>query len=156
MASAYGNSSDSEEDQGDLDIVVEGHESNDINSTSGKLPSHFRDSHPSLVTELDRQDDIPSTSASYEDYMHHRFESNLSHQSFDHSFENQDYKITSGAAFINARAVPDSTSNCSQSDEDSCRMHVFCLEHAAEAEKRLRPIGGANILLLCHPGLGVD
>ncbi|GMP34016.1 hypothetical protein CsSME_00007074 [Camellia sinensis var. sinensis] len=38
-----------------------------------------------------------------------------------------------------------------RSDEDSSRLHVFCLQHAAEVEQRLRPIGGAHILLLCHP-----
>ncbi|KAJ8450621.1 hypothetical protein Cgig2_020258 [Carnegiea gigantea] len=36
-------------------------------------------------------------------------------------------------------------------DEDSSRIHVFCLEHAVEVEKQLRPIGGVHILLLCHP-----
>lgn len=39
-----------------------------------------------------------------------------------------------------------------RSDEDSSRMHVFCLEHAVEVEQQLRPIGGVHILLLCHPG----
>lgn len=36
--------------------------------------------------------------------------------------------------------------------KDSCRMHVFCLEHALETWTRLNQIGGANIMLLCHPG----
>nr|CAD1820031.1 unnamed protein product [Ananas comosus var. bracteatus] len=36
-------------------------------------------------------------------------------------------------------------------DRDSSRMHVFCLEHALEVEKQLQQIGGANIILLCHP-----
>ncbi|GMH16746.1 hypothetical protein Nepgr_018587 [Nepenthes gracilis] len=36
-------------------------------------------------------------------------------------------------------------------DEDSSRMHVFCLEHAVEVEQRLHPIGGVQISLLCHP-----
>ncbi|KAL9235582.1 hypothetical protein vseg_010328 [Gypsophila vaccaria] len=36
-------------------------------------------------------------------------------------------------------------------DEDSSRMHVFCLEHAVEVEKLLQPIGGVHIVLLCHP-----
>lgn len=40
-----------------------------------------------------------------------------------------------------------------RSDEDSSRMHVFCLEHAVEVEQQLRPIGGVHILLLCHPGV---
>ncbi|XP_021908879.1 lysine-specific demethylase REF6 [Carica papaya] len=38
-----------------------------------------------------------------------------------------------------------------KSDEDSSRLHVFCLEHAVEVEKQLRPIGGVHIMLLCHP-----
>ncbi|XXG62399.1 hypothetical protein AAC387_Pa05g0763 [Persea americana] len=38
-----------------------------------------------------------------------------------------------------------------QSDKDSSRMHIFCLEHAVEVEKQLRPIGGLHMLLLCHP-----
>ncbi|XP_008239384.1 PREDICTED: lysine-specific demethylase REF6 [Prunus mume] len=36
-------------------------------------------------------------------------------------------------------------------DEDSSRMHVFCLEHAIEVEQQLRSIGGVHIFLLCHP-----
>ncbi|PKU64687.1 lysine-specific demethylase JMJ705 [Dendrobium catenatum] len=39
----------------------------------------------------------------------------------------------------------------SASDKDSYRMHVFCLEHAVEVEKRLRVLGGVNMMLLCHP-----
>lgn len=38
-------------------------------------------------------------------------------------------------------------------NKDSCRMHVFCLEHALETWTRLQQIGGANIMLLCHPGI---
>ncbi|XP_076901236.1 lysine-specific demethylase JMJ705-like [Bidens hawaiensis] len=35
-------------------------------------------------------------------------------------------------------------------DEDSSRMHIFCLQHALEVEKRLRSVGGVHVLLLCH------
>ncbi|KAL2346992.1 hypothetical protein Fmac_000992 [Flemingia macrophylla] len=174
LASAYGNSSDSEEDQ----IAIDGLESNVMNPASEALLSHTLDSHASPMAELDRRDDIPSKSVNYEDFMHRRFECNLSHQSLDHSFKKPDYNITTGVTFENSRTVPNSTSNYSQdahdaerslsnksmipfdnknasmvlqSDEDSSRMHVFCLEHAIEAEQQLRPIGGAHILLLCHP-----
>ena len=37
-------------------------------------------------------------------------------------------------------------------NRDSSRMHVFCLEHALEVEKLLHPLGGVNIMILCHPG----
>ncbi|WCJ36194.1 Lysine-specific demethylase REF6 [Euphorbia peplus] len=38
-----------------------------------------------------------------------------------------------------------------RSDEDSSRVHVFCLEHAVEVEQRFCRIGGVHVLLLCHP-----
>jgi hypothetical protein len=160
LASAYGNSSDSEDD------AVDDHESNAINSTPESLPSNVQVSHDNPMTRPDK-DDILSESTSYEA---HRFE------------EDQDYKITSGVAFENTRRMSYSTTHSSQDannaekslsvkamdavnhknallvpqcDEDSSRMHVFCLEHAVEAEQQLRPIGGAHILLLCHPGLGL-
>ncbi|XVE56662.1 hypothetical protein DITRI_Ditri04bG0028800 [Diplodiscus trichospermus] len=38
-----------------------------------------------------------------------------------------------------------------RSDEDSSRVHVFCLEHAVEVEQQLRQIGGVHVFLLCHP-----
>ncbi|XP_012571748.1 uncharacterized protein [Cicer arietinum] len=155
LASAYGNSSDSEED------AVDNHELNAIKSTSERLPSNFRDSHANSMTRLDK-DDILSESSSYEA---NRSECNFGYQPCDKSFEEQDYKITSGVAFENTRAMPYSATFSSpntndaeknallapQCDEDSSRMHVFCLEHAAEAEQQLRPIGGSRILLLCHP-----
>lgn len=37
-------------------------------------------------------------------------------------------------------------------DEDSSRLHIFCLQHALEVEQRLRSVGGVHVLLLCHPG----
>ncbi|KAJ1413253.1 Zinc finger C2H2-type [Sesbania bispinosa] len=183
LASAYGNSSDSEEDQGDSDIAADGGELNVMKHPSASrsqeipcLPSHFQDYHGSPMVRLDGGDDNPSESiGNYEYYMHKRVERIMS--PFDYSVKSEDCNITSGGAFKNNRAVPYSTMNCSQdthaatslmgktaipidnknvslgapSDEDSSRMHVFCLEHAAEAEQQLRPIGGAHILLLCHP-----
>lgn len=37
-------------------------------------------------------------------------------------------------------------------DKDSSRIHVFCLEHALEVQRKLRSIGGACLLLVCHSG----
>ncbi|CAJ1943713.1 unnamed protein product [Sphenostylis stenocarpa] len=163
LASAYGNSSDSEEGQGGLDIALDGDELNVINhpATNGSqemssLPSQFQDSHDSpmgRVIRLDKGDDIPSRRIdNYEYYMHKRVERIMT--PFDYSVKSEDDDNTSGVAFRNTWAVPHSTLNCSEdthAGEDSSRMHIFCLEHAVEAEQQLRPIGGAHILLLCHP-----
>ncbi|RYR67615.1 hypothetical protein Ahy_A03g014007 [Arachis hypogaea] len=150
LASTYGNSSDSEEEHGDSDIVVDGHESPMINATLGGSPSNFQDGCTIPLTGPDSRNDF-------------------SHQSFDHSLEKQDCDTSSGFALKNMRAmytndtektllgkamVPNDDKNASvmpQGDQDSSRMHVFCLEHAVEAEQQLRPIGGAHIMLLCHP-----
>ncbi|KAG5049947.1 hypothetical protein JHK85_011050 [Glycine max] len=152
LASAYGNSSDSEEDQ----IAVDSHESNVINSASESLLSYTRDSHASPMTALDRGDYIPSKSSSYEDFIHRRLECFENTRTVANSTSNcsQDAHNAERSLSNNAMMVPFDNKKASmvlQSDEDSSRMHVFCLEHAAEAEQQLRPIGGANLLLLCHP-----
>ncbi|KAH6833387.1 relative of early flowering 6 [Perilla frutescens var. hirtella] len=36
-------------------------------------------------------------------------------------------------------------------DEDASRLHVFCLQHAMQVEKRLSHVGGADVFLVCHP-----
>ncbi|WOL04424.1 lysine-specific demethylase REF6-like isoform X1 [Canna indica] len=52
-------------------------------------------------------------------------------------------------------AVPPVTSSTlldmKRSDKDSSRMHVFCLQHAAQVEKQLQSVGGVHMMLLCHP-----
>ncbi|XP_058787753.1 lysine-specific demethylase REF6-like isoform X1 [Vicia villosa] len=167
LASAYANSSDSEED------AIDDHKLNAINSTSESFPSNVQASHANPMTRHDK-DDILSESTSYEAHIS---EVNLNRPQ-EQSFAEQNYKVTSEAAFENTRPVPYSISYSSQDannaekslsaeamvavnhknallipqcDEDSTRMHVFCLEHAVEAEQQLRPIGGAHIVLLCHP-----
>ena len=59
------------------------------------------------------------------------------------------------AKFSNAIVPVDNTnmSFAPRSDDDYSRIHVFCLEHAVEVEQQLRPVGGVNMLLLCHPGM---
>lgn len=34
------------------------------------------------------------------------------------------------------------------------RPRTFCLEHAVQVEKLMKPKGGANILVICHSGGG--
>lgn len=177
LAIAYGNSSDSEEDdQSDSDIAVDGDDLNTMNhplerksQESPCLPSQFQDCHASPVNSINN----------YESYMHKKVERIMS--PFDYSIKSGDYDTTSGVSFKNTREGLHSTLNSSKdtqtemlllgktvipidnknvssvppSDEDSSRMHIFCLEHAAEVEQQLRPIGGAHILLLCHPGLAI-
>lgn len=164
LASAYGNSSDSEEEQVDPDIAVDNHESNVTNHPSGSMSQK----EISCLPSDDFQDCNASTVRVQEDYMQRS--------------KSEGYDSTSGTAFKNTKAVPHCTLNYSQdvydaktsmfgnavvpidnkrasllpqSDEDSSRLHVFCLEHAVEVEQQLRPIGGAHILLLCHPGVGL-
>ncbi|KAJ7956116.1 Lysine-specific demethylase REF6 [Quillaja saponaria] len=194
LASTYGNSSDSEEDEVEHDLAVDCNESNLMNCPAGSrsqhkiscLPSYFQDCHGiasgtqglPLLTYDDR-DGVDH----YEDFGHRRANSeDRSPQNFDCSVESEDDDIASiesdGCEGRNFKPVSESTSDSSQdindaeqptfskallpmdnkdtsfspqSDEDSSRVHVFCLEHAAEVEQQLRSIGGVHILLLCHP-----
>lgn len=72
--------------------------------------------------------------------------------------ESSDMKYTNDQTFECSVEVDDAhvnenkkipTNTC---DEDSSRMHIFCLEHALEVEQGLRPVGGVHVLLLCHQG----
>ncbi|KAF7838215.1 lysine-specific demethylase REF6 [Senna tora] len=117
LASAYGNLSDSEEDQVDPGSAAEDHESNVINRPSG--------------TEFKSTRAVPRCTFNYPQDIH----------------DAETSMFGNGVASIDNK----SASLLPQSDEDSSRLHVFCLEHAAEVEQQLLPIGGAHILLLCHP-----
>lgn len=135
LALAYGYSSDSDDDNVETDI------------------------HTNYSTHLSPKYD--------HDHDHVRGD-NVSDQTFDCSvkFErNGSFKGLSGLeneinsshdvqnpvldAHESGKAVPQ-VENTS-SDEDSSRMHIFCLEHALEVEQRLRSVGGVHMLLLCHP-----
>ncbi|KAI3684452.1 hypothetical protein L6452_33676 [Arctium lappa] len=53
---------------------------------------------------------------------------------------------------VSEKAVPqiENTPVNTICDEESSRMHIFCLQHALEVEQRLRAVGGVHMLLLCH------
>ncbi|KAJ9559575.1 hypothetical protein OSB04_004735 [Centaurea solstitialis] len=53
---------------------------------------------------------------------------------------------------VSEKAVPEieNTPINTTCDEESSRMHIFCLQHALEVEQRLRAVGGVHMLLLCH------
>lgn len=154
LASAYGNSSDSEEDQDDPGIAVHDNESTVTNIPPGGIsqnmsssPSHSKDCNASAVRA-------------------HGANSEGCDITLGTSFKNtsctlnisQDVREAETSVLCNTGCSIDdrSASLLPHSDEDSSRLHVFCLEHAAEVEQQLNPIGGAHILLLCHPGVMLD
>lgn len=72
-------------------------------------------------------------------------DSNCSKGRFDNEIESQNHLSDTHES---GKSVPQiENTSC---DEDSCRMHIFCLQHALEVEQRLRPVGGIRMLLLCH------
>ncbi|XP_058763337.1 lysine-specific demethylase REF6 [Vicia villosa] len=149
LAIAYGNLSDSEEeDQSDSDIAVDG---DDLNTTNPPLRSKSQE-RPCLPSQFQDCHASPVTINNYESYMHKKVERIMS--PFDHSTLNCSEDTLTEMPLLGKTVIPIDNKNLSSvppSDEDASRMHVFCLEHAAEAEQQLRPIGGAHILLLCHP-----
>ncbi|KAA8540727.1 hypothetical protein F0562_024354 [Nyssa sinensis] len=189
LASTYGNSSDSEEDQVEADIPVYATETESrdcspestLHCDNTGLPSPRNHSGATGCRSLPFPrlgcgDEVPLQIT--DSFAEHR-----SHQTFDCSVEFQTDNVASiessslGGRFRHQMKLSPTASNCSpvahraattignpiipienatmafasRSDEDSSRMHVFCLQHALEVEQQLRSFGGVHVLLLCHP-----
>lgn len=158
LASTYGDSSDSEADEAEADVSVKDSEGRSMGCSS-------------VVPE----DEIPPQLVidPYADHRQRRAQCDGgNHSSFDCSVDSETANPTSilSCSLQDRRALPSCAPSAQKSeravknalvsfggsfmpsDEDSSRMHVFCLQHAVEVEKELQLIGGAHIFLLCHPG----
>ncbi|CAH1419125.1 unnamed protein product [Lactuca virosa] len=71
-------------------------------------------------------------------------DSNCSKGRFDNEIESQN---PLSDTHDSGKQTENTKTSC---DEDSSRMHIFCLQHALEVEQRLRSVGGIRVLLLCH------
>ncbi|XP_010037473.2 lysine-specific demethylase REF6 [Eucalyptus grandis] len=139
LALNYGNSSDSEEDQIDSDAPNEttsrpqyGNNNLPDSALPPFLPEHH--SGPNGGSPHNCCPEIGYRGANFVD---------KSHQTFKYS-ANFRADETRSSEKHGSTGFP-------KSDEDSSRMHIFCLEHAIEVDQRLRPIGGVYIYLVCHP-----
>ncbi|KAL5717870.1 hypothetical protein ACHQM5_010827 [Ranunculus cassubicifolius] len=130
LASAYGNSSDSDEEMAEND---------DNNVTTEKLSGDMP------VNDPDNQNQTVG---------------HLSYSRRKRKWANVNVESTSQQTsdLITTQVPPAKYNDITNrplvqmsTNPDSSRKHIFCLEHALEVEKQLRPIGGANIVLLCHP-----
>lgn len=182
LALTYGDSSDSEEDQTEAPVNAKKTESsnfsdvNRLDSDDSGSQSHNQYSGPSghiISFPLRSCEDGDSLQIidSYEE--HGRAGADLEdrcYQNSDCSFEFQTNSTLlmadslKGGSFRSAHTIEPSIGSAlrpidnrtmsfsSRADEDSSRLHVFCLQHAAEVEQQLRAVGGVHLLLLCHPG----
>ncbi|ESQ45713.1 hypothetical protein EUTSA_v10010068mg [Eutrema salsugineum] len=127
----------------------------------GLLASAYGDSSDSEEEDHKGLDTIISEERKYD---HNGIEEATDGQAFDNSSQRLSCGKGKGVVEGSNAAEHDrlsnggSTSNLEiafpfvpRSDDDSSRLHVFCLEHAAEVEQQLRPLGGIRIMLLCHP-----
>jgi hypothetical protein len=202
LAMTYGNSSDSEEDQGEPDFPACADQKKLTNSSSESIYQFDNSGFPPMqdcpqgatrvrspsLSRHDGEDEFPSVQIFDCNAQHELRRANLkegSHQTSDCSveFRTDDLASRKSDGLMDTFSDPMTVSHVSsdgspdvhdvektkfgkadlprentkmsfspRSDEDSSRMHVFCLEHAVEVEQQLRPIGGVHILLLCHPG----
>ncbi|OAY47893.1 lysine-specific demethylase REF6 [Manihot esculenta] len=193
LALNYGNSSDSEEDQVEPDVLHHDDEINLANRSSENKYQHQISALPSFKQEChhDETDDHNLSSsrpdcgdevtvqtngwhakhghgnrpANFKDENDRALNCSVEFETdnlasvepkgLEHTFRGpMSTSHMTGKAKFNRVGVPREhlgASFAQRSDEDSSRMHVFCLEHAVEVEQQLRPIGGVHILLLCHP-----
>lgn len=141
LALAYGDSSDSEEDQSEASLNAKITESRNFSavdrcdSDDSGSPSRNHYSGPSghIISFPLRSCEDGDPLQILDPYEEHG---------------TTERSIGSASRPIDDRAM----SFASRADEDSSRLHVFCLQHALEVEQQLRSVGGVHLLLLCHPG----
>ncbi|CAI9112957.1 OLC1v1013471C1 [Oldenlandia corymbosa var. corymbosa] len=185
LALAYGNSSDSEEDDGESVISNEACKNRPVESSAeseldcydnvenlgGRSTSYLEvnvtDEVPLQVTCSDQGNPESRThgyldgsfehdscrffttmdSGNLTDRSRHQIESLDASPNFSPIAPKAEHAMTTTLEHFRNKQFPRTT----RPDEDSSRMHVFCLQHAVQVEKLLRSIGGAHVLLLCHP-----
>ncbi|XP_051115731.1 lysine-specific demethylase REF6 isoform X2 [Andrographis paniculata] len=169
LALAYGNASDSEEDNkeietdipvkscgiGDSDDPGNGPACNDIDMENGvdETSSPMSDSNAKgvelAVAKGEEEDPACSESPT----------NNCTVVETDSSTHKTEATPGTGLTFLSDAILPFSKISqedslrlfSKRSDEDSSRLHVFCLQHGMQVEKRLSQIGGARVFLVCHP-----
>ncbi|XVF54611.1 hypothetical protein PTKIN_Ptkin05aG0195700 [Pterospermum kingtungense] len=196
LASTYGNSSDSDEDDVEPNATtvscVKTTSANSSpgrkfqNNDSGFSPGDANGSHTPLLSRLDSGEEAPVhvTDCNSEPGSRRVDINYRSPQTFSRTVEIETDNLASGRSngledkFREPITKPHANQSYSpathgtekmrfgkaiapmenadipfapRSDEDSSRMHIFCLEHAIEVEQQLRQIGGVHVFLLCHP-----
>ncbi|KAK1359629.1 Lysine-specific demethylase REF6 [Heracleum sosnowskyi] len=153
LALTYADSSDSDEDQIEAPVDAKTTDSlnfsaiNELDSDNSDSPSHNYFSGPSDRCNIS----FPLRSCGDEVSLQN-FDPYEEHGRTRADIENRSYQ-TSYRAVGSALAPMDNIikSYASKTEEDSFRLHVFCLQHAVEVEQQLCSIGGVHMLLLCHP-----
>ncbi|KAM3381232.1 lysine-specific demethylase REF6 [Capsicum galapagoense] len=154
LALAYANSSDSDEDEVEADIPVEACESRHTDSDDEVflqvIDPYANHRQRRAVSQGRSCQKIDNSSPSGES---NTLFGRSSHQLRSNQVTAKCISNKGEIAQNNAVAPFDNTHMqfTSASDEDSFRIHVFCLQHAVQVEEQLRQIGGADISLLCHP-----
>ncbi|KAK4395774.1 Lysine-specific demethylase REF6 [Sesamum angolense] len=177
LALAYGNSSDSEEEETEADLPVEGcgtsksdspedgHACDNIDSKRNcrkEMSSQNSDSNATFGLPIAKCNDGDPQSSNCSDEFPTDNCTVVESNSFTHRFRHQmkSQHDTSNSlthkteATVSTGLTPLEDKNTpfpARSDEDSYRLHVFCLQHALQVEKRLSQIGGAHVFLVCHP-----
>ncbi|XP_011072923.1 lysine-specific demethylase REF6 isoform X2 [Sesamum indicum] len=177
LALTYGNSSDSEEEETEADLPVDGcgtsksdspedgHACDNIDSKLNcrkEMSSQISDSNAMFGPPIAKcnggdpqssncSDEFPTDnctvveSNSCTHRSRHRTKSR--HDTSNSLTHKTEATVSTGLTPLEDKNTPFPA----RSDEDSYRLHVFCLQHALQVEKRLSQIGGANVFLVCHP-----
>lgn len=178
LALTYGDPSDSEEEDSEANLPAEGcGTSKSDDSRNGDASANTEpkincreerslqtsDSNAkyglALATSKDGEARNFDISDEFDTNSSTMIESNsLTHRSSRHQTESQlDSLNTSSCKAVGTHRTglapqePTTMPFSSRLDEDSSRLHVFCLQHAMQVEKRLSQVGGADVFLVCHP-----
>ncbi|TYI18047.1 hypothetical protein ES332_A07G063500v1 [Gossypium tomentosum] len=181
LASTYGNSSDSEEDRPEPNATIFHDETNPTNvsperkiqyNDSGFSPSEVNTSRNPSLSRLNSEEESPFDikNGSPETFdpdlefktdnlilrrsngLEDKFRDPMTSSHVNPNYSRAAHGIEKMRFSMAVLPMENVDIPCVQrTDEDSSRMHVFCLEHAVEVEQQLRQIGGVQVFLLCHP-----
>ncbi|KAL9672816.1 hypothetical protein QQ045_029069 [Rhodiola kirilowii] len=148
LASAYANSSDSDDEQFQTDSPVFADGPN-FSKVSADSDFEF--------------DDAPDQKRDHDEHTLRNSETcqeNLPGGAFVDNNHSSTYLDSPNELSSDSITKSDSSNHIASKTENivyprlfdsSSRMHIFCLEHAVEVKSQLQKIGGAHMLLLCHP-----
>lgn len=151
LALAYGDSSDSEGEDSDANLPAEGCGTSKSDDSRNGDASDNTEPKINCRTEISDEFNTNSSTMTKSDFLTHRYSRHQTESQLD--IPNSLSRKAVGTPITGlAPREPTTLPFSSRLDEDSSRLHVFCLQHAMQVERRLSQVGGADVFLVCHPG----
>ncbi|XP_057791470.1 lysine-specific demethylase REF6 [Salvia miltiorrhiza] len=150
LALTYGDSLDSEEEDCEVNLPAEGCGTSKSNDLRNGDASKNTEAKVNCRKEISDEFDTNNSSTIEPNSLTHRFSRHQTEPQLDIP-DSLSCKAVGTPRTGLAPRQPTTMPFTSRLDEDSSRLHVFCLQHAMQVQKRLSQVGGVDVFLVCHP-----